>query len=246
MYRGKSVVRSDYDGSRDSLATSRQTRPPQSNGNSSEPVYNFPMASAKRTNREVEIKVPVHDLAAMRRLLSRAGAVLRRRVFEQNTLFDTTQGDLRARGRLVRLRIETPVSPQRKRIGSPTALLTAKSPASSKPRSSKPSKYKERMEREVPVRNAARFLASLEALGIESGFRYEKYRTSYRLGGLHIELDETPVGAFLELEGTPAAIDSAAGRLGVQATDRLLATYWGLYAEDCRRRGVRPTHMLFR
>jgi adenylate cyclase class 2 len=204
------------------------------------------MASAKRTNREVEIKVRVPDPAAMRRLLSRAGAVLHRRVFEQNTLFDTTEADLRARGRLVRLRMETPVSGNRKCMGAPNALLTAKSPSSSKPRSSKRSKYKERMEREVPVRNAARFLARVAALGLTSGFRYEKYRTSYRLGGLHIELDETPVGAFLELEGTPASIDAAARWLGVQATDRLLATYWDLYAEDCRRRRVRPTHMLFR
>jgi adenylate cyclase class 2 len=102
------------------------------------------------------------------------------------------------------------------------------------------------MEREVPVLNSAEFLASLNALGFTNGFRYEKYRTSYRLGGLHIELDETPVGTFLELEGTPSGIEAMARQLGFGANDRLLRTYWGVYAEDCRRRGVRPTNMLFR
>jgi adenylate cyclase class IV len=56
---------------------------------SGESVYNFPMASAKKTNREVEIKVRVPDVALMRRLLQRAGAVAQRRVFEQNALFDS-------------------------------------------------------------------------------------------------------------------------------------------------------------
>jgi adenylate cyclase class 2 len=213
---------------------------------SGESVYNFPMASAKKTNREVEIKVRVPDVALMRRLLQRAGAVAQRRVFEQNALFDTLAADLRARGRLVRLRVETPVTEFGNRSGAASALLTAKSPASDRPRSAKRSKYKERMEREVPIRNTAKLLARLAALGLKSGFRYEKYRTSYRLGSLHVELDETPVGTFLELEGTPDAIDAAAHQLGVRSKDRLLATYWGVYADDCRRRGVRPTNMLFR
>jgi len=41
-------------------------------------------------------------------------------------------------------------------------------------------------------------------------FRYEKYRTTFRLpdsnawaNGLLIELDETPIGTFVELEGPP-------------------------------------------
>jgi len=56
-------------------------------------------------------------------------------------------------------------------------------------------------------------------------FRYEKYRTTFRLpdsnawaNGLLIELDETPIGTFVELEGPAAAIDRAAEELGLRNT----------------------------
>jgi len=61
---------------------------------------------------------------------------------------------------------------------------------------------------------------------------------------LHLDLDETSVGTVLELEGKPAAIDSAAKALGFSAKDYLRATYWDLYVEDCRRRGIKPKNML--
>jgi len=56
-------------------------------------------------------------------------------------------------------------------------------------------------------------------------FRYEKYRTTFRLpdsnawaNGLLIELDETPIGNLVELEGPAAAIDRAAEELGFTNT----------------------------
>ena len=53
----------------------------------------------------------------------------------------------------------------------------------------------------------------LRALGLHPVFRYEKFRTTYALPGvrgLKIELDETPVGIYLELEGPIARIDRGA------------------------------------
>ena len=50
--------------------------------------------------------------------------------------------------------------------------------------------------------------------GLEPWFRYEKYRSTYRLPGLpgvKVELDETPIGDFLEVEGAARGIDRAAG-----------------------------------
>jgi adenylate cyclase, class 2 len=83
-------------------------------------------------------------------------------------------------------------------------------------------------------------------------FRYEKYRTTFRLPaskawakGLLIELDETPIGTFVELEGPAAAIDRAAGELGFSKRDYVLKNYLRLYMEDCRRQGQEPRHMLF-
>jgi adenylate cyclase class IV len=57
----------------------------------------------------------------------------------------------------------------------------------------------------------------LELLGFRPGFRYEKYRASFRLPNLHVDLDETPAGNFLELEGSPKAIERVAHALGYSA-----------------------------
>lgn len=120
-------------------------------------------------------------------------------------------------------------------------MLTSKAPVPPSPRS----RYKEKLEREVVLRSARRSEANLRSLGFRPGFRYEKYRTSFRLSGLHVELDETPVGTFLELEGAPRAIDRVARALGFSPRDYVRSTYWDLYAAECRRRGQIPRNMAF-
>ena len=85
----------------------------------------------------------------------------------------------------------------------------------------------------------------LQSLGFRPGFRYEKIRISFLLGGLHLGLDETPVGTFLELEGDPKAIDRIAKALGYTVGDYVRANYYGLFEADCRRRGIRPKNMVF-
>ena len=100
-------------------------------------------------------------------------------------------------------------------------------------------------EREAPVKDAIRLTEILKSLGFRPGFRYEKYRSSFRLRELHLDLDETPVGVFLELEGSPSAIDRTALALGYGPKDYIRATYWSVYAAECRRRKVKPRNMLF-
>ncbi len=53
-------------------------------------------------------------------------------------------------------------------------------------------------------------------------------------------------GYFLELEGAPTDIDRAARALGYAPRDYIQATYWDIYADDCRRRGRVPKNMVFR
>jgi adenylate cyclase class 2 len=86
---------------------------------------------------------------------------------------------------------------------------------------------------------------ALGVIGLRSKFRYEKYRTTFRLRALHVDLDETPVGVFLELEGSPAAIDRAARDLGFTPKDYIRATYYALYAAERRRKGRLVRNMLF-
>lgn len=191
------------------------------------------------TKLEVEIKLPISDRAEVIDHLLRLGARQHGRVLERNTIYDTPNSDLRRSGRLLRLRTEKPPK------GAVRALLTAKAPPPERTRNAERSRYKERLEREVPVANPARTERLLKSLGLRPSFRYEKHRTAFELSGLHIALDETPVGLFLELEGQPAAIDRVARALGFNPSDYFRGTYWDLYAADCRRKGRQARNMLF-
>ena len=207
------------------------------------------MARRVRTIREIEIKLRIADLPTLLRQIRRLGAVSLGRFFEQNILYDTPESDFRHRGRLLRLRIETP-APNRSakyrkrpsRRAHSGAVLTSKVPVAAV----RSRRYKEKLETEAIVSDPAAWRRAIKAMGLHEGFRYEKYRTSFRLSGAHLDLDETPVGVFLEIEGSPAAIDRVARSLGFAPRDYIRASYWDLYAADCRRRGGKIRNMLFR
>jgi adenylate cyclase, class 2 len=193
------------------------------------------------TNREIEVKLSVKSLPDIVQRLWRIGAADHGRLFEENTLYDTPDGDFRHHGRLLRLRIETSANGRRR------GVLTSKAPVPQARgrRPERASKHKERLEREVIVRDPRRVVGLLAAVGLRPSFCYEKYRTSLRLSGLHLDLDETPVGSFLELEGRPAVIDRVARALGYSPRDYIRGTYWDLYAADCRKRGRPLRNMVF-
>jgi adenylate cyclase, class 2 len=213
-------------------------------------LYTSCVRQPRKTNREIEIKLRIADIPTILRKIRALGAASQGRVLEQNTLYDTPQSDLRRRGMLLRLRTETPAGHNAYANPNERVILTSKAPphqALMNKRSHKRSRYKERAERELVVSKTSRqCIAALTALGFRPTFRYDKYRTTFRLPSLHLDLDETPVGSILELEGSPQAIDRAARKLGFTTNAYLRATYWDLYAADCRRRGVRPKNMLFR
>ncbi|MGA3293012.1 MAG: class IV adenylate cyclase [Candidatus Acidiferrales bacterium] len=194
-----------------------------------------------RTVREIEIKLRTDDLPGLIRNLRRLGATPHGRVLEQNTLYDTPDSDFRRRGRLLRLRSEIPAPMGPIPGGTQRLVVTSKAPAPA----SRRALYKEKLEREVVVRTRRRWPSVFRSIGFRPGFCYEKYRTTFRLPRLHLDLDETPVGTFLELEGDPRAIDRVARALGFAPRDYIRATYWDLYAADCRRRGRAAQDMLF-
>ncbi len=217
-------------------------------------------------NQEVEVKLRVADLAAFRRRLARLGMrpSASGRVHERNTLFDTPQGGLAKHGQLLRVRQEEPSGKAARagRAGNLPAILTYKGPAlpvsSIATTQDKPSyaaqgrRYKVRQEIEVGVADPEQLRLILEALGLRGWFRYEKYRTSYQLpasfrwaAGLQVELDETPIGVFVELEGSPRAIDRVGRQLGYAPPDYITKSYLALYLDQCRRRGVPPGDMVF-
>jgi adenylate cyclase class IV len=215
-----------------------------------------PFASQKTSpehNKETEVKLRVADRQALLRRLARLRASYCGCVHEMNTLYDTPDGALARKGKLLRIRVERPADrpmtrmrrsakASRARQDSQSALLTFKGPVrrerSSKRRGGR--RYKIREEREVRVADGTLLAGVLEALGLRPSFRYEKYRATYRLPGLAgvtVELDETPIGDFLEAEGSRTAIDCAAALLGYQPADYIIKSYGRLFLDESRRSG---------
>lgn len=215
--------------------------------------------------REVEVKLKVGDARALLRALKKLGARLdgnrSGRVHEMNVIFDTPQGGLAKHGQLLRIRTETPemAAKKSKRQGAARELgqrsvLTFKKPPADSPDASAErgfARHKVREELEIEVTDPGKLSQIFEGLGMKGWFRYEKYRTTYRLPrvawakGLLIELDETPIGVFVELEGPPEAIDRAARALGYTPRDYILKNYLVLYVETCRQAGREPSDMFF-
>jgi adenylate cyclase class 2 len=180
--------------------------------------------------QEIEIKLALRDARSGRKLLRDAGfEVTRRRVFEANTIVDTPELGLRSGSRLLRVR----------EAGAVATLTYKGAPLVGR--------HKSREELEVTLSDAAAMLAIAERLGYRRVFRYEKYRTEYEQPGLAgvAMLDETPVGVFLELEGTPAWIDRTARRLGFHESDYVTSSYGRIYLEWCAANRHTPGDMTF-
>jgi adenylate cyclase, class 2 len=225
--------------------------------------------------REIEIKLRVEDVAALERKLRRVGARTvatgSGRVHEWNTLYDTAGADLRRREELLRVRVETPAeAPGSKRKSSKRGeakvaqrfILTFKGPIASAAKragghgadqSAFGGNHKVREEIELEVGDSKALGTIFARLGMRESFHYEKYRTTFRMPdsarwarGLLIEVDETPIGNFVELEGPSASIDRVAKLLGFSKDEYVLTNYLRLHAEECKRRGARVGDMVFR
>lgn len=159
--------------------------------------------------REIEVKVRVGDLAAVRaRLLDLGARIDKERHHEENTLFDFRDGRLTERREALRVR----------RIGR-KAFLTFKGPPE------KSRRFKIRLELETEVRDGKAFVRILSALGFVPVFRYEKRRTVLRKKTLKICLDETAAGTFVEFEGEREKIVRMARVLGFPQKDWIKKDY---------------------
>lgn len=183
--------------------------------------------------KETEVKLALSNVAQMRRRVRGLGfGIVQRRSFERNTLFDTAERTLSQRNCLVRLRSV-----------NGRHWLTFKSPAGGSRR------YKVRREFETGVADAEAAARILTGLGLRPVFRYEKFRTVYaaegRWRGGEVMLDETPIGAFLELEGPPLWIRRVARALGAGRELFITQNYAALYRVWCRRKGRPARNMVF-
>lgn len=162
---------------------------------------------------ETEVKIPVALIETARGRVERIGArLVRPRHHEHNTLFDFEDGRLRAAGTVVRVR-STPGG----------GVLTFKGPKSVK------DAVRSREEIETTVGDPAVIARVLSKLGLAPTFRYEKYREEWEWDGLQIVLDETPIGAFVEIEGAVERIRYAAAALGFDEAEFVPETYVDLF-----------------
>jgi adenylate cyclase, class 2 len=184
----------------------------------------------RSTTQEVEIKLPVSDLAEFRTRIVRARfRESSPRVFEANVVFDTPEKQLRQSRELLRLR----------QVGS-RFILTYKGPPS-------PGRHKSREELEQQLHSGEPFTTILARLGFLPVFRYEKYRAEFTRPSEQgtLTLDETPIGNFIELEGPPDWIDTVAADLGFTGDDYITASYGTLFLEHRERTGSTAEHMVF-
>lgn len=166
------------------------------------------------SSRETEIKLAFPSPASAHDRLTGVGSrLIAGRVFEDNRLYDRPEGSLRRVGLVLRLR----------RVDG-RCLLTLKSPVEGDHR------YKVRQEEQTDVGDAEVAHRILTGLGFVVAWRYQKYRTTFRIDAVEATVDETPIGCWVELEGEPSAIDRVAARLGFGPDDYIRGTYYDLAA----------------
>jgi adenylate cyclase class 2 len=184
----------------------------------------------KNKNLEIEIKIKIDNIETLReKIRTQDFCLVEHNTLEHNIVFDTKEQRLKKNKCLLRLRRK-----------NNKYILTFKRPPA-KPLKSK--KYKVREETEVEVSDFENTAAIIRALGFDVFFVYEKYREVYKRkdGNVKIMMDQTPIGDFIEIEGSAKEIDQTASALGFTRKDYITANYYTLFRETHK-----TGHMLFR
>jgi len=180
------------------------------------------------SNREIEIKFRVADVRELARKLRAARfRIVTKRTHEVNTLYDLPGEILRGRKELLRVR----------KYGSEWTL-THKA-------GKKTGRHSSRKELETAVSDGQKMDLILRALGYAPSFRYEKFRAEWTDGKGQVVVDETPIGNFCEIEGSPRWIDATAKKLGVSVADYITKNYARLFLEWKVRTNSKAKEMTF-
>jgi adenylate cyclase class 2 len=177
---------------------------------------------------EREIKLRFDSAEVVREKILALGATphLGRRL-QEDCLFDTDDERLRRQRSTLRVRSE-----------GGKALLTWKGPVI-------PAAIKIREEYETVVADGAALQTILEELGLHVWFRYEKYREEFTVDDVMIAVDETPVGVFVEIEGSEDAIHRTAAALGKSTADYITDSYRFIFLQHRDANGLDGPHMVF-
>jgi adenylate cyclase class 2 len=181
---------------------------------------------------ETEIKFRVDDLSGLSQRLHRNGFRLQtERSFESNVLYDTPGRSMRARTEILRIRHY-----------AGHCLLTHKRLPDAGPGEDR---HKHRIETETDVSDGEALAHVFLSLGLVAAFRYEKWRTEWEDGEGHCVVDETPIGDFAELEGSPEWIDRTAATLGIDPSSYITLSYGRLFEQWRERVGSTAENLTF-
>lgn len=181
---------------------------------------------ADAIEREVKLRFETPDAA--RAAVDRAGAVpLRGRRLQEDCLLDTEDEHLRRQRSVLRVRNE-----------GHRSLLTFKGPV-------RPGPMKVREELETVVSDGDLMLQVFERLGLHVWFRYQKYREEFSHEDVIVAVDETPVGTFVEVEGSESGITQMARALGRGPDDYILDSYHRLFLVHREALGLSGRDMVF-
>ena len=182
---------------------------------------------------EAEVKLACGDLDRLRN----AGfelIIVQPRHFEDNWLLDSADQTLLKQGAALRIR-----SVEAKGWLTYKGVVRAGS-----------SPVKVREEIEVETAAPDRMFELFERLGFQRSFRYQKYRTGYRLSidnrDLKVVLDETPIGNFIEIEGDEGTVSRVFEAAGFSAGEIVRESYPELQASRCRKLGVPLEDLVFK
>jgi adenylate cyclase, class 2 len=185
--------------------------------------------AGKSLSTETEIKIKIEDVEGFcLQLEALNSGILAERHFEDNYLLDFPDGKLQSGRCLLRIR-----------FAKGCGFLTFKGPPWPD------GIFKTREELETRVEDATAMLQVLERIGMSICFRYQKYRREFVLDHVHVAVDETPIGSYVELEGAEDGIRALANKMGIAETQFLRLSYYSLYLEHCRRTGEAPSFMVY-
>ena len=164
------------------------------------------MSTTASFEREIKLRFASAD-EARAAILAAGGTPLHGRRLQEDSLLDSDDETLRRRRCVLRVRVENGKS-----------RLTFKGPV-------QPSTMKLREELETVVGDGEVLLRVLSEIGLHVWFRYEKYREEFAHEDVIVAIDETPVGVFVEIEGSEHGITGMAEALGRTAADYVLDSY---------------------
>ena len=181
---------------------------------------------------ETEIKFRVEDAEKLAGRLREAGFREETpRTFESNVLFDTVDRKMRGRTEILRVR----------NYGGKWVITHKRLP------DGRPGEdvHKHRIETETEVGDGNVLADVFRSIGLVEAFRYEKWRSEWSDGQGHCVIDETPIGVFAELEGSPEWIDSTASKLGVDQAAYITLSYGRLFEQWCAEHKITAKDLTF-